>query len=263
MEKIYSHKYYNSPNESNPEGELAVNILVSNIIETATAHANALGIGNPVMTHLGAGWVLSRLTVEMTSYPKCNTSYTLNTWVETWNRHFSSRCFSIEDSEGNEIGYARSVWMVLDMNTHDNFGLSHLSIPEEIIAPKECPIAPQSKHTDILPYDTPDNEIPAKALKATAETEFYKVKYNDIDYYRHINTVRYVTMLLNRYSLEEFDRNYLHRLEFSFLHEGTFGDTIKILRHNFTPLDAAFSLFSEKSDRPVVFARLQLSPRKV
>lgn len=261
MEKIYSQKYYNSPNESNPEGELAVNILVSNIIEIATAHANALGIGNPSMAHLGAGWVLSRLTIEMNRYPACNSWYKLNTWVENWNRHFSARCFSIEDADGNEIGLARSVWMVLDMKTHDNYGLSHLSIPEEIIAPRQCPIAAQSKHTDILPLSTPDSEVSAKALKATAETEYYRVKYNDIDFYRHINTVRYVTMLLNRYSLSDFDRNYLQRLELSFLHEGKFGDTIHILRHNFSALDTAFSLYSETSGRPVVFARLQLAER--
>ena len=36
----YSQKFFNSANESNPEGELAVNILVGNIIEIATAHAN-------------------------------------------------------------------------------------------------------------------------------------------------------------------------------------------------------------------------------
>ena len=39
----YSQKFFNSANESNPEGELAVNILVGNIIEIATAHANMLG----------------------------------------------------------------------------------------------------------------------------------------------------------------------------------------------------------------------------
>lgn len=258
---IFSQKYFNSPNESNPEGELALNILVSNIIETATAHANSLGIGNPVMSHLGAGWVLSRLALEMTAYPECNSCYTLNTWVEGWNRHYSTRCFSFEDKDGNVIGYARSVWMVLDMNSHDNFGLSHLLLPEGSVLDKECPIAPQSKHTDILPMDTPADEVSAKALRANAPTEYYNVKYNDIDFYRHINTVRYVTMLLNRYSLDEFDAKFVKRLELSFLHEGSFGDTIRITRHNFSKEESAFSLFSEKAQRPVVFARLILRPR--
>ena len=100
----YSQSFFISANESNPEGELAVNILVSNIIEIATAHANSLGIGNPSMEHLGAGWVLSRLTIDMTSYPKCNTQYTLTTWVEAFNRHFSTRCFSVKDESGKILG---------------------------------------------------------------------------------------------------------------------------------------------------------------
>lgn len=259
--KIYTQKFFNSANESNPEGELAVNVLVSNIIEIATAHANSLGIGNPSMAHLGAGWVLSRLAIEMEKYPPCNSSYTLNTWVESWNRHFSTRDFSIEDEEGNIIGYARSIWMVLDMKTHDNFGLSHLSIPNEIILDKECKVTPLSKHTEIVPFDTPDNQVPPRALKASVPTEHYTFKYNDIDFYRHVNTVRYVTMLLNRYTLDDFDKNYVRRLELSFLHEGNFGDTVDILRHNNSELDSLYSVYSQKKQTPLIFARLLLQPR--
>lgn len=259
---IHTQTFFNSANESNPEGELAVNVLVSNIIEIATAHANALGIGNPTMAHLGAGWVLSRLTLEMTHYPACNTSYTISTWVENWNRHFSTRDFSVEDQEGNVLGYARSVWMVLDMNTHDNFGLSHLSLPEDAVTDKECPIAPQAKHVEIMPFDTPVENIPARALKANSPDAEYTFKYNDIDFYRHVNTVRYITILLNQYTLSDFDRNFVKRLELSFLHEGSFGDTVSILRHNSSDSDSSYSLVSHKTRQPVIFARLSLSPRK-
>ncbi len=44
--------------------------------------------------------------------------------------------------------------MVLDMTTHDNFGLAHLSLPDESVYGEPCPIAPQAKHTEILPYLT-------------------------------------------------------------------------------------------------------------
>lgn len=259
----HSQKFFNSANESNPEGELAVNILVSNIIEIATAHANSLGIGNPAMAHLNAGWVLSRLTIEMNRYPKCNESYTLHTWVEGWNRHFSTRCFSVEDEQGEIIGYARSVWMVLDMRTHDNFGLSHLTLPEGAISGTDCPIASQGRHAEILPPDTPDDQIPAKALKATSAVRRYTFKYNDIDFYRHVNTVRYVTILLNQYTLSDFDERFVQRLELSFMHEGSFGDTVSILRHDYTAdgSDAAFSLFSEEKQLPLIFARLSLRGR--
>lgn len=258
---IHTQKFFNSANESNPEGELAVNVLVSNIIEIATAHANLLGIGNPAMAHLGAGWVLSRLTIEMTRYPRCNTSYVISTWVENWNRHFSTRNFAIEDDSGNIMGYARSVWMVLDLKTHDNYGLSHLSLAEDAISDRKCPIAPQAKHMEILPINTSPDNMPAKALVASVAETGYTFKYNDIDFYRHVNTVRYVTLLLNQYSLHDFDSNFVKRLELSFLHEGSFGDTVSILRHNFSELDAAYSLYSQKSERPVIFARLSLCPR--
>ena len=69
----YSQKIFISANEANPEGELAVNVLVTDLIMVATQAAMELGIGNPTMAHLNAGWVLSRLTIEMKSYPKVNT----------------------------------------------------------------------------------------------------------------------------------------------------------------------------------------------
>lgn len=277
----YSSLFFISANESNPEGELALNILVSNIIEVATAHANSLGIGNPSMAHLGAGWVLSRLTVEMKRYPKCNTNYRLHTWVEGWNNHFSIRDFSVETEEGEIIGYARSIWMVLNMKTHENFGLSHLQLPEgSVDADRECPIARQGKHPMILPFGT---EPEARNLVATSPDTLYRFQYNDIDFYRHVNTVRYLTLLLNRYSLEDFDRCFVSRLELSFLHEGSFGMEVAIRRHydtqshdstsqghdsfsqDYDVLEpeglTSFSIIDTASSTPILFSRFRLTAR--
>ncbi len=255
----FSKKFLVSANEANPEGELAVHILVSDLIVVATKHALELGIGNPVMQDLNAGWVLSRLTVEMSSYPKVNTEYKIITWVESWNRHFSVRDFEIQDSDGNTVGYARSIWMVLNTVTHENFGLSHLTLPEGVESKRPCPIKRQEKHVDIYPASA--SEIPGAALKANTEERKYTFKYNDIDFYRHVNTVRYVSLLLNSYSLEEFDRYFLSRLELSFLHEGNFGETVDIRRFNHGENLSSFSLFSEKKEIPILFARIKLQQR--
>ncbi|MDE6718101.1 MAG: hypothetical protein K2J70_07905 [Muribaculaceae bacterium] len=261
-EKEYTREFLVSANEANPEGELAVNVLVSDIIMISTRHALELGIGNPVMEHLNAGWVLSRLTIEMKSYPKVNTSYRIVTWVESWNRHFSVRDYEVLDSEGTTIGYGRSVWMVLNTVTHENFGLSHLNLPEEIVSDRPCPINRQQKHAEILRHDSTAQN--PSALKANVAERSYTFKYNDIDFYRHVNTVRYVTLLLNSFSLEDFDSNYLSRLELSFLHEGNFGETVEIRRYEHPEGLArlsSFSLFSEKKDTAILFARLALTPR--
>lgn len=259
METEFSKKFLVSANEANPEGELAVHILVSDIIVVATKAALELGIGNPTMAHLNAGWVLSRLTIEMQSYPRVNTEYRIITWVESWNRHFSIRDFEIQDCEGKTVGYARSIWMVLNTITHENYGLSHLTLPEGAVSKKPCPISRQEKHVEICRHDIV--ESPASALKANTEERTYTFKYNDIDFYRHVNTVRYVSLLLNSYTLDEFDRSFLSRLELSFLHEGNFGETVEIRRFNHSDSLSSFSLFSEMKNMPILFARIQLRPR--
>lgn len=256
----FSQDFFVSANEANPEGELALNILVSDLIVVATRAAMELGIGNPTMAHLNAGWVLSRLTVEMSSYPVVNTSYKIITWVESWNRHFSVRDFEIIDCNGNTIGYARSIWMVLNTITHENFGLSHLTLPEGAVSSRPCPISRQEKHVEIKAQN--EREDNAAALVANAPVRKYIFQYNDIDFYRHVNTVRYVTLLLNSFTLEEFDRFFLSRLELSFLHEGNFGETVDIRRFNHDDYLSSFSLFSEMKNIPILFARIKLSPRK-
>lgn len=265
IKPVYSEDFFISANESNPEGELAVNVLVNAIIEIATRHANSLGIGNPHMESFHAGWVLSRLTLEMYHYPKVNTTYRVSTWVEGWNRHYSTRCFEILNMEGEVLGYARTIWMVINTLTHENFGLEHLSLPNGAIVSKECPIPRQERHVDIL---LPDERIPekSKALTANRPVTSYTFKYNDIDFYRHVNTLRYITLLLNAYTLEEFDHSFVSRLELSFLHEGSFGDTVEIRRHDFGRENdgetSAFSLYSNKKEMPVLFARMRLADRR-
>ena len=69
VEKIYRQSFFLSAGETNPEQEMSVPVLVSKIIDVATAHANALGIGNPSMVEMRAGWILSRVSVEMVRWP--------------------------------------------------------------------------------------------------------------------------------------------------------------------------------------------------
>ena len=72
MEKKISETYFLSAGDTNANGELSLLVLTSKIIDIATSHANSLGIGNPAMEHLGAGWILARLTIEIKKYPKAN-----------------------------------------------------------------------------------------------------------------------------------------------------------------------------------------------
>ena len=250
MEKtiIYSRSYYLSAAECNAEQELALPQLVQKLIDVATEHANHLGIGNPDMPAPDMGWVLSRLTVEMTSYPRENSDYRIETWVEDWNRHFSLRAFAISDTEGNVYGYARSVWMVLNTKDRSNAGLSGLDFKREWISGRECPIPKQEKHLRI----EPDESSPV-----------YRFKYCDIDFYRHVNTVRYIDLLLNQFELPVYDANIVGRLELSFLHEASYGMEIRIMKQisDTNPLLHRLYLESADATRPILYSRIRFAPR--
>ncbi|MDE7402344.1 MAG: hypothetical protein K2M87_02900 [Muribaculaceae bacterium] len=259
MTKEFSQEFYLSAGEVNAEGEMSLSLLVSKIIDIATAHANSLGIGNPAMESLGRGWVLSRIAIEVSRYPKVNENYKLTTWIESWNRHFSSRNFMLSDACGNPVGYGRSIWMILDTNTRESVGLSHLNFDPELISDRECPIQGAGKHCIVLPQDF-DGEIPRGGHVATHEPYEYMFKYGDLDFYRHVNTVRYVTMILNQFGLAEMDSTIVSRLEMSFMREGRYGEVINLLRSD-DDLHSAFSIQDAEESTPLLFAQTLRKPR--
>lgn len=261
MKPVYSRTFFLSASDANAQAELSLPLLAARIIDIATYHANSIGIGNPAMEHLGFGWVLTRLAIEMERYPKVNEEYTLSTWIESWNRHFSVRNFSIADKEGNVLGYATSVWMVLNRQTRENAGTSHLSLPENLISGAPAPIDKFGKHKIIVgPGDAEALERHPGALEATAEPKIYTFSYPDLDFYRHVNTVRYVAMLMGSYSLDEMDSFQVKRLELAFMREGRYGETVRLLRHR-EDLHTSFAL-SDVADGTALFsASLLLRPR--
>lgn len=253
MEQIYSQDFFLSAGEADAEKEMALPILVSKIIDIATAHANSLGIGNPDMQDKEEGWVLSRLTIDMKRYPVVNDTYRLSTWVESWNRHFSTRCFRISTPEGEILGYARSVWMVLNTRTRANAGLSHLHLPEGTICAEPCPIEKQARHT----------KIGEGGIEASVPAVGYRFKYCDLDSYRHVNTVRYVQLLLNQMPLSRYDECRLSRLELSFLHEAHYGMEVRLERRDDPENPLLSSFYLEADDTtPILFARVLFTPRE-
>ena len=256
MEPVLEKSYFLSANETNAEGVLSMPSLTSNIIDIATDHANSLGIGNPSMVEMKAGWILSRLTIDLNEIPKVNSTYVLKTWIEDFNRHFSARCFSVSSPEGHVYGFARSIWLVIDEKTHKNLGLSHFTMPKELISGEKAPIALQEKH---FPIVRQEEEATGKSIKASHKPFYYRFKYCDLDFYRHVNTVRYVTMLMNQFSLEEHDKAEVRRLELSFLHEAKYGMETEMLRSDSEsdPMLSSFQLSDRDSGAALLFARVK------
>ncbi len=262
MEKRLSETYFLSAGETDAEGELALTVLTAKIIDIATAHANSLGIGNQAMSDRNAGWVLSRLAIEMGRYPKVNETYTLTTWVEEWNRHFSERIISVTDDEGNAMGYARTIWMVISTETHESVGLSHLDLPAElIVGPGECPTAKIGRFPTVIASAPEGSPLPRGHVTANTPTVRTRFLYSDLDSYRHVNTVRYVARILDQFPLERYDSEHIHRLELAFIHESRFGHELDILRHDEGEISEMTFRRLDKESISVLAARVSFCKR--
>ena len=224
--KEYTEHFFLTAAECNPEKEMPLSLVMTRIIEVATLHANAWGVGYANMIESNQGWVLSRVTVEMERYPKVNEPYSFTTWIENYNRHFSQRNMEIRDKDDEIIGYVRTIWMVIDFATRESVDISKLSYISENISGRECPIAPQGR---------------LKAVEVS-RTAAYTFGYMDCDINRHVNTVKYLDLLQNQFPIEKYDHEFVSRLEIAFLKETLYGTTVEVKINDTDPLDCKLSI---------------------
>lgn len=187
-------------------------LMTERIIDVATEHANSWGVGYARLILDNQAWVLSRVAIEMKRWPKVNETYTLSTWVEDYNRHFSERNIEVTDTDGNVIGHARTVWVVIDLTTRQSCDISSLDYIRNNLCEKECPIA---KHTRIRSVDS-------------ARTSEYTFQYSDIDFNQHVNSLRYIRLLLDQWTADFHNEHVVKRFEIAYMNEGLPEQTVQI-----------------------------------
>ncbi len=210
--KTYSKSWLLTPGECNCEKELPVWLLTERIIDVATEHANSWEVGYARLIIDNQAWVLSRVAIEMKRWPKVNETYTLTTWVEDFNRHFSERNVEITDADGNVIGYARTIWVVIDLATRQSCDISSFGYIRDYVSDKECPMEKQSR---------------IKTVERT-RTGNYTFRYSDIDFNQHVNSLRYIRLLLDQWTADFHNSNEIARFEISYIKEGHDGQTVEI-----------------------------------
>lgn len=242
-DKFFERRYFLTPAECNPQGCMPITLLINRLIEVATLHADLIGIGYDTLAHRQETWVLSRVAVEMTCYPKVNDHYTVKTWICAINRLFSERDFEICDTDGNTIGYARTVWAVLNTETRSVTDISRMQWVTRLIPDCECPVA------------KPGHPRPL----AEFTSHPYRFTYCDMDVNRHVNSSRYIELLLNQWSLDFHDHNRLTRFEIAYIHEAHYDEEVEVRLHEECGDTVRAELVS--GNQALCRARLGFSPR--
>ena len=163
-------------------------------------------------------WVLSRLAIEMEEMPAQYERFTIETWVESAMKFFTSRNFCVSDGQGKVYGYGRSIWAMIDTETRqpcDIYSIDNGAINDWIVDDKPCPIEKGGR------VKMSENAVLVSAID---------VSYNDIDINGHVNSVKYIEHVLDLWDIAWYREHRLKRFEIAYVAEAHQGDKLCFYR---------------------------------
>ena len=115
--KIGTYQFVAEPFHVDFTGRLTMGVLGNHLLNCAGFHASERGFGIAEINENHYTWVLSRLAIELEDMPRQYEDFSINTWIENVYRLFTDRNFELQDKNGKTIGYARSVWAMISIET--------------------------------------------------------------------------------------------------------------------------------------------------
>lgn len=218
---------------------LSLTVLGNQLLNAATRHADACGYGREALRRQGLAWVFSRLTIQMERYPGEYDEYIIRTWVESASRFFSVRCFAVCDGAGQPLGYATSVWAVMDLTDRKAVAISDV-LPHyaDALMADDCDIPP-----------CPIERAARQRVTAVEPVHTFAPLFCDMDYNGHFNSIKYIEHLLNALPIESLQQHAVRRLDIAYSTECRYGEPLAIYSSESQP--GTFALEIRKADGSV------------
>ncbi len=219
-----------------------VTSMCNAILNTAGVDAQRNGLGVDALSRKNRSWVLSRLAVEFDRLPEQYTPYSIRTWVNDDGRLVSLRNFMLTDGDGNVFGRVASQWCMIDFERRTPVDLREIAdvyLPLMSDEPSPC-------------------DRPRKVRAAEPQCTFeHRVVYSDIDFNRHVNTMRYIDMMFDMLPIEIFAEPRPLRLDVQFIKESRYGQTLTVGLER----QGDISLFEIRSDDGAAVCRASVEWR--
>ncbi len=187
--------------------------LMSIILNTAGLDADKNRFGVESLNQKNHTWVLSRMALEVDFRPTQYTQCSIETWVNGWDRLFSTRNFRLLTHTQELFAAAVTQWAIIDLDSRRPINLSQefCDLNSRIVN-EPSPIAKPSKHGAVTP----------------SLTRSYRVAYSDIDFNRHMNSIGYVRLIFDILPIEMLERQGKVRMDIHYLNECLYGQTLLI-----------------------------------
>ena len=147
--------------------------------ELAASHSAILGAGYSFMRAKSLAFALTRTELHMDRYPCIGEKVVCHTWAAPVMKWMYPRYFIFETESGERLGYAGTIWVLLDLNERKMVAPSALGV-EIATGDMKAPMRMPSK---------------AASVGEEAEARVYLPGYSEIDVNGHVNNTRYVSWL--------------------------------------------------------------------
>ncbi|RCK75201.1 MAG: Acyl-ACP thioesterase [Ignavibacteriae bacterium] len=222
--------------ETDFNNAVKVSSIFNYMQEAASNNAQELHFGYDELVKNNLYWVLSRALLVMKEYPKFSDEIVIETWPSGIEKFFAFRDFKIFNSQNKLIGYAITMWLLMDAN-------------------RKKPVKPDEYFKDIkfpeLAHVT--KEVPKKIVEPELKEYITKKKvlYSDIDVNQHVNNVKYIEYAFDGFELERIRYSKARRVQINFLNETKYNEELSIYRSKLS--ENIFYLDGVKSDGEFAF----------
>ena len=167
--------------ECGPDGAATMASVCNWLQEAASLNAEALAFSKSNFESAGENisWVLTRLKVKMSRFPKWGETVSILTFPRGGRRIVAWRDFVLSGANGEELGRATSEWMLIDLSSR-----KVVAIPEAVFAAANTVREP-------VFGDEPLPKLRWECSVASPDALVFRARRGDIDLNGHVNNVHY------------------------------------------------------------------------
>ena len=175
MYKTYQQDFILRTCDCDFMGQWRPSAIMQTMQELAGMHSELLGCGRNALIDKNVVWVLTRCEIHMDRYPKIGDRITAETFPTANRRWFFPRYYFFRDERGDSLGYAATLWVLMDINERRMLPPGDVArlLPENADLP--LPMGLPAVVDNVLGEETVTRRVPA---------------YFDLDVNGHVNNTR-------------------------------------------------------------------------
>ncbi len=202
--------------------KLYCSTLIGDLQEAAERSSYSLGYGTDFLKDNKICWIILKMRLHITELPGWHETFKIRTWASYLEKFYYGREFEIYSSDDRLIGYATSVWILADWETH-----------RPVIANKRPELPPPTIQDPKLVYGEkcPKIKFPEKN-EIAGETEkpviIKYADYNELDRNRHVNNSRYTAWAYDALFKNGYDVSLIEDLVINYNSEVKAGEKVEL-----------------------------------